>query len=193
MVTDLQVEFKENLTGFHPDAQKLEINNEETQNHPFVVSVMVKGGENSSFMQIQLRSEFPGGFFRGSAVVGDKLVIAIENQLYVVNIITKRTTQYRLKGYFDHFQHEQENLFVLTNTHISCYSNELEELWISEKLGVEKVNIKNVEGNNILGSGKWDSDMGTIDFNISLKNGRSESSSSHSKKRKFLASFFASL
>lgn len=191
MKHDLKVEFKDNLSGFHPNATKIDLRNEDTQDHPFSVSAMVKDIDNDKFLHIRMRSEFPGSFFRESTMVGNNLVIANENQVYFIDIETNITKQFRLNGYFNHFRYENNMLFVLTNTHISCFSSEINQLWISDKLGVEKVDIKKFDGDLILGCGKWGDDKGIVDFRVSIDNGLNIDIATKTKKKKFFSSIFA--
>lgn len=186
MFQDIKVVFKENLWGFHPHGEIIDLLNDETQNHAFPVSALVKDNEDKTMFQIQLRSEFPGAFFRDTTIVKNNLVIAIENQIYFFNLKSKETKQFRLKGYFDHFQFEQNYLFVLTNTHISCFSIDLNELWISDKLGVEKVNIKTIDSGFIIGTGKWEDDKGIVEFKIPLDSGKTSNPKKNNKGRSFL-------
>ncbi|MDA3891707.1 MAG: hypothetical protein PF517_08605 [Salinivirgaceae bacterium] len=182
-------EFQNNLAGFHPTAEKIVITNAETVNNTFPISVLVKSIEDGNFIyHLPLKSELPGIFFRDSIIIENQLIIALENQLYFFNIDTKEIKPFRLNGYFDKFHFYDNKVLVCTNTYISCYSLDGIELWVSDKLAVEKIAVKSIDDEIINGIATLGDDNENKGFSILTPTGKSPNAKAI-KKRVALFSF----
>lgn len=167
------VHFKSNISGFHRNAEKIVIENNETKEYENRANIFIEDIESKTYIyNFELRCEMPGTFFRGSTFFKDYIVISLENYVYLYNTSSKKSVMHKLNGYFDNFYPEEDFILIGTDTHLMKINNKAEILWRSEKLGVEKIAIKKIENDTIIGSGNWGQPKSWQNFTISLKNGQ---------------------
>jgi hypothetical protein len=166
--------FQNNISGFHPCAEKIIITNSETQDFEHSTYVLVNETEtDNDIYNIKINCEIPYTFFRDLVILGSTLIIAIENYVYFFNLENKEHKQFKLDGYFERFHFAKQNLIIATHTHLSLFNEEVQRKWVSEKLAIEKLNVKVINDDIISGFGKWTDDIGSKEFSISMADGKS--------------------
>lgn len=169
----LNVEFRSNISGFHPKAKKITICNTETEKFDNKVNVFAEDTGNSELMyNFDLRCEIPGTFFRGHTFLKSYILICIENYLYLYNFSTEESNMYKLQGYFDNFISGDDFVIISTDTHLMKINILGEVDWISEKIAAEKIAVKEITNGIIIGSGNWGQPKSWETFKLDLNTGK---------------------
>ncbi|MBI9067484.1 MAG: hypothetical protein JEZ09_09350 [Salinivirgaceae bacterium] len=167
------IQFKSNISGFHRDAEHIVIQNIETKKFDNTVNVFVEDSQTHEIVyNFELRCEIPGTFFRGHTFLSNFIVLGVEDYVYLYNIKTKESIMHKLIGYFDNFFPNPDFLIIGCDTHLIKLNTLGDIEWISDKLAIEKISIKDVNENTLWGSGNWGLPRGWEFFNLSLTTGK---------------------
>jgi len=192
MTRNYEAEIQNNLAGFNPTAEKIILVNEETNKYDFKINVIIKDKDKEQdIYNLQLNTELPGDFFRDFLLIDSNLFIAVENYVYFFNLENKDWSQYKIEGFFDKFHRTETCILVATNTHMACFTYTGDKIWISDKLSIEKIQIKKLSETHIIGNGSLNDGKGNVEFTLSLLDGKSIYSKTNKKRRNFFTFLFA--
>ena len=167
-----QIHFKNNIAGFHACAKKIVIENNETARFENSINIFVEDLKSNEFIyNFQIRCEIPGSFFTGHSFYNDFIAICIEDYLYLFNRVSEQCIMHKLNGFFDFFYPLDDSILIGTDTHLVKINPTGEIDWVSNKLAMEKLSIKTIEDNIILGAGNWGKPDGWKSFSLSLYSG----------------------
>lgn len=192
MTSTFTATFQNNISGFHPSAEKIFLANNETCDFEHTIHVLVNNAESGNdIYNIKINCEIPYTFFRDIVFFGSNLVIAVENHVYFFNLENQQQKQFKMDGYFDRFHFAKEALLVSSHTHLSLFTKDGQKKWASDKLAIEKIHVKVINDESISGLGKWSDEVGLIEFDIAMSDGKSVNKEVKRKKRGVFLSLFA--
>ncbi|HAN00710.1 MAG TPA: hypothetical protein DCQ26_19120 [Marinilabiliales bacterium] len=146
--------------------------NPETEAYTNEVYVEVSNmqDENSKYY-LTIKCEIPTTFFKGLTYYGNFLVVAVENYVYIINLLNKQSNAYKIGGYFNKFWRFSDTLLVITNSRIGCIDTQGKLKWRSGKLGTEKIELAASASQTINGRGKWNDTIGWKPFSLNPDSG----------------------
>jgi hypothetical protein len=100
------------------------------------------------------------------------VVLGWNDQVHLVDPITRKFTSVTCDGYFGHIYPVEDELLIADASRLMCVNERGEHLWESVPLGIDGVIVNDVQDGVVIGQGEWDPPGGWRPFRLSLQNGQ---------------------
>jgi hypothetical protein len=99
------------------------------------------------------------------------VVFGWNDQVHIVNPITREVISFPCDGYFGHLYPIAEQLLIADASCLISIDRRGARLWKSVRLGIDGVTVDRVKNGIIIGQGEWDPPGSWRPFRLTLTNG----------------------
>ncbi|MFN0315730.1 MAG: hypothetical protein ACKVQA_11920 [Burkholderiales bacterium] len=110
--------------------------------------------------------------FEEARIWAQFVTIGWGEQVYLVDLGTRRVSAIRLGSYFGHMYQAQNDLLVASAERLFLVAPGGAAIWQSEPLGIDGVVVERIDGELVHGEGEWDPPDGWRPFSVSLRDGQ---------------------
>lgn len=128
--------------------------------------------DGQPLLRIDVHAECFTGPFCEAIVWKSFAVIGWNDVVHFIDVDSRLTRSIRCECYFGSFRPLDETLLIADAARIVCVDDRAQQLWKSERVGVDGVVIDRIVDGLVLGEGEWDPPGGWRPFRLLLASGQ---------------------